>query len=542
MKKLLVFLVWLLLLLPNLLIALDTSNNKNAVPESYYRNSVTVMFLDQGGSHWSMAKQKVQSISFSDKFDNNNLSDLFLRPSFSKGSLIPSAVAEAIKSDLEKKNTGRDIIAKWYNRQPDGTMDVELVHQRGRFTATDADYVVASSTRRGDAALEDLGNKLVNKSYILVLDVYDIKSMAESDEESLKGWRSNVTGYLYRVNFDEETRMAFYDTWIYEDDAADVINSKKNAFNNLDIPLEFVTTVSSSVRSTQTKQYGSKSEDQLMQDLMQKAYEDVIFNLEIKVDAFKVVTPLYGRRPLRAKIGLKEGLRTDFRFFVYEHVYNPRTNSTRQVRRGVIRAKSSSKIHDNRHEASGDMGTSQFYQVAGRRLEEGYTLVQRNDFGIEITLAGESGEIGGFYGRADVRTGRFTGIRSLFVYIDLGLDGADSPMYGDDFTMFRVSGGLAKGMQLMRNVELRPYIGVGVEGASNDAYTEDDAIQAYFFRAGANLALNLTHNFQLIGGLGSYNFVTDAENESGSFPEIPWTDVFPRREGVSTMVGIKFMF
>jgi len=539
MKKLLVLLV---LLLPFYLSAQQTTGNQNAIPESYYRNSLTVMFIDQGGNHWSSARQKAENISFSDKYDNNNISEIFLKPSFSRGSLLPTAVAEAIKTDLENKNTGRNIIAKWYNRQPDGTMDVELVHQRGRFTATDADYVVASSTRRGDAALEDLGNKLVNKSYVLVLDVNNIKSMAESDEESLKGWSGIVTGYLYRIKFDEETRMAFYDTWIYEDDLLDARNFKKNAFNNLNIPLEFVTTVSTSVRSTQTKQYGSKTEDQLLQDFMQKAYEDVVFNLEMKVDAFKVVTPLYGRWPLRAKIGLKEGLKTDFRFFVYEHVYNPRTNSTRQVRRGVIRAKSSSKIHDNRHEASGDMGTSQFYQVAGRRLEEGYTLVQRNDFGIEVTLGGEIGGIGGFYGRADVRTGRFTGIRSLFVYVDLGLDGADSPMYDEEFTMLRISGGLAKGMQLMRNVELRPYIGVGVEGASNDTFSEDDAIQAYFFRAGANLALNLTHNFQLIGGLGSYNFLTDAENESGTISEVSWTDIFPEREGVSTMVGIKFMF
>jgi hypothetical protein len=539
MKKLLVLLV---LLFPRLLFAQQNSNSQNTIPESYYRNSLTVVFLDQGGNHWSQARQKAANISFSDKYDNNNLSGLFMQPSFSRGSLMSTAVAEAINSELEKRNIGRDIIAKWYNRQPDGTMDVELVHQRGRFTATDADYMVASSTRRGDAALEDLGNKLVNKSYVLVLDVYDIKSMSESDEESLKGWRGNVTGYLYRVNFDEETRMAFYDTWIYEDDPTNVINSKKNAFDNLNIPLEYVTSVSTSVRSTQSKQYGSKSEDQLMQDFLQKTYDDVLFNLEMKVDAFKVVTPLYGRRPLRAKIGLKEGLKTDFRFFVYEHVYNPRTNSTRQVRRGVIRAKSSSKIHDNRHEASGEMGTSQFYQVAGRRLHEGYTLVQRNDFGVEIILAGETGGIGGFYGRADIRTGRFTGIRSFFVYVDLGLDGDDSQMLGSDFTMLRVSGGLAKGMQLTRNAELRSYLGIGVESASNDTYTEDDAIQAYYFRAGINLALNLTHNFQLIGGLGSYNFVTDAENESGTISDVSWTDIFPEREGVSTMIGVKFMF
>jgi hypothetical protein len=520
---------------------------KQEIPVSYERNSLTVIFVDYpAGNNWSRARTKVEGISFSDKYDNNNLSDMFLSPSFSRGSIAVTDVSDAYLKDLNRKNSGRDVISKWYNRKSDGTMDMELVHQRGRFSATDADFLVASSTQRGDAALEDLGNRLVNKSFILLFDVDKIQTMAEAENPELKGWRADISAHLYRIDFNENARNAFYDTWIYEDDSPAEKQRKKEAFNKFDVALVKVTSVTTSITSSQTKKYGTKTEDQLLQDLLQKAYDDVLYNLEMQVNEFRVTTVLFGRRPLRAKVGLKEGLRTDHRFFVYEHVLNAQTNTIREVRRGVIRAGSQSKIHDNRHEALGNMGTSQFYQVSGRRLHEGYTIVQKNDTGAELTLGAESGEIGGAYGRLDVRSGRFTGIRALFIYVEGGVDGGaypDASESGEGFTFLRVGGGIAKGLQLTRNSELRPYLGAGVESASNgEEFTEDTSLQSYYFRAGANLALNLTHNFQLLAGAGNYSFISNAENKDETGPDIPWKELFENRSGLSYTFGIKFMF
>ena len=520
------------------------------LPESYTRNSVTVFFVDYpGANHWSRTREKIPNIEWSDKFDNHNLEILFLRPGFSRENLrIPADVEDAFLNDLKKLDVGRNVITQWYNRKADGTMDMELVHQRGRFAATDADYFAAASTTRGDAALQDMGNELVNKSFVLIIDLRNIRNMSETDDkDNLRGWTSQMSAHLYRVDFNEEIRNAFYETWLYEDDSPEVKRQKREAFESLEFPLEHVANVSlvlpSTINSTQTRRFGTKSDDQLLQELVQKAYDDAIFDLERRVEAFKVVTPLYGRRPLRAKIGLKEGLRTDFRFFVYEHVYNQRSNTVVPVRRGVIRARGSSRIHDNRHEAYGDMGTSDFYQVAGRRLEEGFTIVQRNDMGFEITLGGEAGGLAGFYSRLDYRTGRFTGIRSLFVYVDLGIDSGYSPFISSkNFTLLSISGGLAKGMQITRNIELRPYAGFGLESASNDDFSEEDAFSAYFVKPGVNLALNLTHNFQLIMGLSNYVFITDAVNEGGSVPSLPWDSIFSGRSGGSTMFGAKIMF
>jgi hypothetical protein len=242
-------------------------------------------------------------------------------------------------------NVGRELISKWYNRQPDGTMNMELIHQRGRFTATDADFLRAQTSKRGNAALEDFGNRLVNLSYVLVVDLQNVQTMEEAKVTNMKGWKANSVGYIYRLDFNEETRNALYDTWIYDDDSEADKTQKRKVFEQIEFPLVSVLQKTVSVTASQMESSSglrlalkSKSMDQLMQELVQKSYDEIVYQMEMGVEEFKVKTPLFATRPLRAKIGLKEGLKTDYRFFVYEHVYNPRTNEAEPKQRGVIRA------------------------------------------------------------------------------------------------------------------------------------------------------------------------------------------------------------
>lgn len=511
---------------------------KEKVPSKYDRSSLTTLFLDfQSGNHWNVARSKIDSVQFSDKYDNNNLNSLLLETSFSRG----IGLRESIKNELAKSDLPRQIIAKWYNRQADGTMNMELVHERGRFTATDADFLRAQTSKRGNAALEDYGNRLVNLSYILVIDVADIKTMGEAGYKGSKGWQATVNGYLFRINFNDEVRNAFYETWIYDDDTEEVKEQKRKAFQQLDIPLEFVINKSLTVSASQSEKDSGlkllkkeKTTDQLMQEMLQKAYDETIYRIEMDVEEFKVKTSLYETRPLRAKIGLKEGLKTDYRFFVYEYVYNSKTGKAEPKRRGVIRAANKSKIVDNRKVATGDTQTSKFYQVAGRKLEPGFIMQQQNDHGIEVSVGPEVGNVSGFYGRIDYRLGRFIGVRSTFAYVEGGVDAAD--YIGESYGMLRYGGGVAKGLQLMRNVELRPYVGLGLEQTS---YNDED-INSLYIRAGANLALNLTHRFQIVGGAGVYQF-GDATDSDGESIGMTWDSMF-NRSGPAVMVGVKLGF
>ena len=524
--------------------AQDVEQTKK-IPTTYDRSSLATFFIDFGsGNYYEKMKEKIDSIVFSDKYDNNNYGEKFIPAPYSRTD-GPKAVTEAVLSELTNRKVGKQIIAKWYNRQPDGNMSLDLIRSRGRFSATDADYIKAQTTKRGNAALEDFGNRLVNLSYVLLIDITKVQTMEEAGMgDLLRGFQANVTGYLYKINFDETTKYAFYDTWIYDDDTEEVKAEKMKKFEELEIPISFITQKSTVVSASQPKSDGaklfmkSKSDDDLLEELAQKCYDETIFQIEREVEDFKVKTPIYETRPIRAKIGLKEGLKTDYRFFVYEFVYNEKIGKPEPKQRGVIRAKSKSKIVDNRKVATGDMGTSEFYQVAGRKLEPGFTLQQQNDLGIEVLAGLEVGKTKGFYLRADYRLGRFIGIRSLFVYGEAGFDSDD--YLGESSPFLRYGGGLAKGFQLMRNLELRPYAGAGLEQTTNtNIYSE--AINSLYFRVGANLALNLKHNFQIMGGLGSYAFFGDVTDADGNVIGSAWDDYFDR-SGPAAMFGVKVMF
>lgn len=525
------------------LLAQDIEKGKK-IPSTYDRSSITVFYMKfPGENHATEVEAKFEKVTFTDKYYNNNLNSLVIQAPFSRGDLSVKA-EKAIEAYLLQQGVSKAIVNKWYNRKDDGSMDLDLIFDRGMFNATDAAYIKAQATKLGDNILKDYGNRLIEKSYILVLDYQNIQTMKEAKIEKMKGWKATVNGYLFKVKYDEEVQNALYDCWIYPEDSPEIRKEKIKKYEALQIPITFVTKTTVYVQAswpTEDTQLGKiikqKTEDQLLQELVQKGYDESLYYLEMNNEEFMVKTTIHQVRPIRAKIGMKEGLKCDHRYFAYEYVYNEKTSSVEPHFRGVIRA--TSKIVDNRQVARGDMPTSQFYQTAGRKLREGYLIRQQNDFGLELLVGYEAGQVGGIYGRIDGRLGRYIGIRALFVYLEGGVQSKDYDTYeGINFLHYGI--GLAKGFMLSRNLELRPYLGLGQEQASHTGFT-NGSLKVLYLKAGANLALNLKHNFQVMGGFGLYSFIGNAEDDNGD-AGLTWTDKFTDREGMATMFGIKFMF
>lgn len=528
----------------------------NTIPSTYDRSSLTVLILDFGSeNHFEGVKESFNKIAFGDKFYRNDIGLSVLKPNFTRAqfSVKPN---DLIASLLKEQRVAEQVIAHWFSMKEDGAMSLELVHERGMFNATDAAYLQAQSTKRGNTALMDYGTRLINLSYILVLDYKDIKTMAEAKVKDMRGWKADVNGYLFKLDYNEEIQNAFYDNWIDETDAQDAKEQKKSRIQQISVPISFITRVSQPTTSSQaegTTQIGKfvkqKSEKVLLEELVQKSYEEVLYFLEKGYEEFRVKTTVYQTRPIRAKIGKKEGINTDYRFFAYEYVYNEKKNAVEPKFRGVIRATRS--IVDNRKVATGDMGTTKFYQTAGRKIRTGYLLQQRNDFGASLLLGYENGEVGGIYGRVDLRLGRFIGMKATYLYVEGGFQSKEytnvqwtdeNNVYGSasgKATFLRYGGGIAKGFHFARNFELAPYVGAGLETAKYSDLDED--LSALYFRAGANLALNLKHNIQLVGGAGVYSFISKASYGDFELKE-SWPDLFKNREGLSVMVGIRFQF
>ncbi len=542
MKTKSLFVFVLVMFFAKWIVAQDIEATKK-IPSTYDRSAVTLFYVQfSNEAHASEIQSKIDKISFSDKYYNNNLNQITLPNAFTRKS---HELVESLSKYMNDQQVGRQVISKWYARQDDGTMNMDLIFDRGMFNATDAAYIKAQSTKLGNAVLQDYGNRLIGRSYILVLDYQSIQTMKEAKMSGMKGWKSTVTGYLFKVKYNEETQNAVYDAWIYPEDSPTVKAEKNKKFEQIQVPVEFVTKTTVYVTASQPAedtQLGrlmkQKSEDELLSEMVQKGYDESLYFLEKNHEDFMVKTTIFQVRPIRAKIGKKEGLKCDNRYFAYEYVYDEKTNTTKPRFRGVIRATSS--IVDNRQVAKGDMPTSKFYQTSGRRLRTGYLLRQQNDYGIEATLGFEAGEVGGIYGRVDARMGRYIGVKALFVYVEGGAQMKDYPV-AEGIAFLHYGAGLAKGLMLTRNVELRPYIGLGQEQATHDDWSDDGAYKALYLKTGANLALNLKHNFQLMGGMGFYSFIGNAENDNGDTGRL-WEELFTDRKGPSAMFGVKFMF
>lgn len=542
MKTKSLFVFVLVMFFAKWIVAQDIEATKK-IPSTYDRSAVTLFYVQfSNEAHASEIQSKIDKISFSDKYYNNNLNQITLPNAFTRKS---HELIESLSKYMNDQQVGRQVISKWYARQDDGTMNMDLIFDRGMFNATDAAYIKAQSTKLGNAVLQDYGNRLIGRSYILVLDYQSIQTMKEAKMSGMKGWKSTVTGYLFKVKYNEETQNAVYDAWIYPEDSPAIKAEKNKKYEQIQVPVEFVTKTTVYVTASQPAedtQLGrlmkQKSEDELLSEMVQKGYDESLYFLEKNHEDFMVKTTIYQVRPIRAKIGKKEGLRCDNRYFAYEYVYDEKTNTTKPRFRGVIRATSS--IVDNRQVAKGDMPTSKFYQTSGRRLRTGYLLRQQNDYGIEATLGFEAGEVGGIYGRVDARMGRYIGVKALFVYVEGGAQMKDYPV-AEGIAFLHYGAGLAKGLMLTRNVELRPYIGLGQEQATHDDWSDNGAFKVLYLKAGANLALNLKHNFQLMGGMGFYSFIGNAENDNGDTGFL-WEDLFTDRKGPSAMFGVKFMF
>jgi hypothetical protein len=525
----------------------QSKDSDKKIPTTYDRSSITFLALDfVGTNHAAELRNKVEGLKFTEKYYNNNLSSLTLVAPHQRADKTVN-VPEALRVALEKNRIPNEIIAKWYAQKADGSMSLDLIHERGMFNATDAAFLLAQSTKRGDALLKDYGDRLINRSYILVVDFADLKTFEEAGQPAYRGWQSNAVGYLFKIDYTEEIRNQLYDNWINEDDPASVKIEKKQKMDALTIPVRFVTSTALTLSESQAKDRSAasvallpnKSSEQLLMDLVQKGYDENLYALEKQVEDFKVKTTINQVRPLRAKIGKKEGIKTDYRFFAYENVYNEKTNASVQKFRGVIRA--TSKIADNNTVSTGNSGTTVFYQTAGRRLQTGYLLHQRNESGLEIGLASNSGEVGGLTCRLDARMGRVVGIQALYVYIEGGLQMKSYPDYYNspaDYVFTRYDVGMAKGLQLGRNMEFRPYVGYGIE-QTNDSYYGD--VSTVYYKVGANLSLNLRHNIQLFGGSG-FSIFTEMKDADDNPTGWNWADYFPYRGGLTTVFGLKVGF
>lgn len=520
---------------------------RGAVPDEYTRPSVTFFITKYPGDINSQkAGVSAAKISFTDKYFNHNLNNLSIEMSQNFKGLSYDKKKAALKDYLESNGIGREILAKWFSRQPDGMFNLDYIHQCGLYNASDQDVLMSDAAKRGIAVLEDAGQKLVNKSYVLFLVPHEFTSF---DDKTSHGWNAVYDIFVFKYDFDNEVVNRFYSVWPFEDDPDEVRQAKIAAFDTLSFtftPFYGKPANMSSATEFYALVKNPKTSAQLFDEAIGSMYTNALFNIDKDLEPFRVKVNVSGTHPIRSKIGKKEGLHADQRFYVYEYVWSDKSGTAEQHRKAVIRA--TGKIADNRTIATGASPESNFYQVYGGTVRQGMLIQQRNDFGISAVSGYELGGIGGFNAGLWVRSGMFTNIPMLYAMVNIGIDAGDYQAdsissSSESYAFFRYSVGLGKGIRLARIVELIPYAAWGQESTSNDDYK---SIKTNFFKGGGMLGISVTRNVSLLGQInfyGTYGGVTTQKDEEEKVThEYNWTDEFDDRSGMSMLFGVRIEF
>ncbi|MCD7710834.1 MAG: hypothetical protein LUI04_05750 [Porphyromonadaceae bacterium] len=319
---------------------------------------------------------------------------------------------DAVNSFIEKNGIASRMVSRWFDRDPfTGVCDVNLVRERGLYNASEFDREVAANSVRGQALLEDAGEDLISNTFLMVNDIRyvdkenkgkaagtmfrmlgaiaqgvvnnlggtttisnsnsiaDLGDALGSMMETLKGFRVIVHTYLYQLVWDEETSATFYRE--YYSTTADSMKVKAFKQNRNFFRLKYIGSQQSSGNIVSFIGVNLDTPEQMVRKACQRAIDENIVSLQRNFEVFKVKTPLLGVSPLRADIGLKEGLTKDSRFEVLEKVL--KEDGRIDYRRvGVVKPVSGA-IWDNRYMAKeegavgADLNYTSFEKVSGTR-------------------------------------------------------------------------------------------------------------------------------------------------------------------------------
>lgn len=490
---------------------------KVLIDSEYDRSSMTFLALNTNNSQVGEINRNLR---VPEKYFDNDVGNKLIEVDNHSDDLIQEIENSLHKSDLSKK-----IVSHWFNRNTDGSFDMKRIMGRGEYNATDAEYYMATASKRGFDALKDQGVTLIDKSYVVVFKVddpmtmnqYYINNGVQRKDRTKNGFIGNVSAYVYKIDFNENVAQTFFQNcWINEDEPN--VKVKKERYENFNCPLKFINSYSTTAEGSQYNPkhaLGSKeqlSESELLALYADYAVENILTRIEGENDALKTKAPIVSTNPIKVPIGKKESVKFDQRYFVYENRQD-KNGQLYSKRVGVIRAKN---VSDNKYVTSGNSSHTVFYQTAGKQLDEyGMFIQQNNDRGFSLSAgyiykpidyADTDGFLFrvGYYprhfwtnvlGKKDnwFSSGLFT---SMYIYSDI-------TFYLENSERTSYSGGIGNDLHFARNFKLSPYFGYGSDKYINDY---DNVSNIGFIEGGMLLGVNLTHNtsFNLHGKAAYY--------------------------------------
>ncbi|MDA3865729.1 MAG: hypothetical protein PF489_03145 [Salinivirgaceae bacterium] len=325
-----------------------------------------------------------------------------------KGRKKDQIYIQASEKFLQEKDVARGLVAKWFNRQEDGTFDMSMIHERGSYDASAMQVQLATGSIRGMAMLKDAGEELIKNTFVVVNrmkfvknepiarairdisyatanqlanEIAKVATKAAADalyNTTKDGYSVWTVSYLYQLEWNDDITNQFYmDMWM---DSTSISEERKVLFDTTDIfKLSFVGYEKS--KSLVLFSVG-RSKEEIIQVATIRNIDRTYVKLQKSYDVFKTKTPIVSTDPILAKIGMKEGVEKRDKFEVLEMVVD-KDGMTKYEVVGTVKVKKKDDIWDNRYDLSTedvDGGTEEELKgtvfKGGRKIMSGMLLRQ----------------------------------------------------------------------------------------------------------------------------------------------------------------------
>jgi len=376
MKKRILFFTLTTFFYLNISNAQSTLNNK-PIDSKYRRSSLHTILIESDRFPYKDTVLKAYyNAPFPDKYNDHTIGEKSFNPNqYSRSTTIKDSEYKSIIDSYFKENKiAAKLVAKWFDRKADGTMDMDLIGQRGLYNATEMAAKIASNSARGLASLADAGEELIGNTFVVVSKLNFVSNeyaaaiireaayaaasripyatleqagRAVADqiyEKTKEGYSVWTTSYLYKLKWNDSISTIFYtDLWMDENTKD---SSRKSKFDNSELfEMEYIGSENSSSLVTFSLKE-KRSEEKIVEIATVRNIDAVYAKLQKKYDVFKTKTPLYTGYPITAKIGLKEGVMGGDKYEVLEQTLDA-DGKTKYVRKGIIKV-NGKQIWDNR--------------------------------------------------------------------------------------------------------------------------------------------------------------------------------------------------
>lgn len=327
-------------------------------------------------------------------------------------SLLPEEVPVIIQKYLSKNRVANKMVAKWYNRQIDGSFDINLISDRSLYNASEKEANISKKVSDGTNLLKYAGIELLGNTFLVVNKFKFIKNEIPANLARLGarmiasklsspfntiaikaadiayalasvGYSVKATSYLYKLKWNDSVQAVF-DNNLYFDKTS--INAeKKAAFDISDLfQMEFVGSENASGLVMIDFTSKGRTQETIVKTATIRTIDEVYAKLQRSYDVFLPKTELYtGGEIITAKIGMKEGLVGGEKFEVFEPTQNPETGIIKFVSKGKITVDKNS-IWDNRYNA-GSVPEAENTSLSVAKVEDTNNKTVENNTEKEIT-------------------------------------------------------------------------------------------------------------------------------------------------------------